>query len=171
MTAGSFRRLAAGVYDGLLILAVLMLTTAALQGFTGGEAITQASVGPWEYAYRAAMAALVTGYYGLAWTRRGQTLGMKAWKLRVERNDGGLPGWADVARRLGCAAPLYLLAIAGVLAYTTKLAGPAVLVACAAPLAASYAWLVLRGTGTLHDLASRTRVVLLPVTAPERSPP
>lgn len=162
MTAGSFRRLAAGVYDGLLILAVLMLSTAALQAFTGGEAITYASVGAWEYAYRAAMAALVAAYYGIAWTRRGQTLGMKAWKLRVERPDGGLPRWSDVLRRLGCAAPVYLLAIAGVLAFMTRIAGPLVLVACCVPLAASYAWLALRGTGTLHDLASRTRVVQLP---------
>jgi uncharacterized RDD family membrane protein YckC len=161
MTAGIFRRLAAGVYDGLLLLAVLMLSTAALQAFTGGEAITYASVGAWEYVYRFAMAALVAGYYGLAWTRRGQTLGMKAWKLRVERPDGGLPGWGDVLRRLGCAAPLYLLAIAGVLAFMTRIAGPGVLVACAVPLAASYAWLALRGTGTLHDLVSRTRVVRL----------
>jgi uncharacterized RDD family membrane protein YckC len=161
MTAGTFRRLAAGVYDGLLLLAVLMLSTAALQAFTGGEAITYVSVGAWEYVYRFAMAALVAGYYGLAWTRRGQTLGMKAWKLRVERPDGGLPRWGDVLRRLGCAAPLYLLAIAGVLAFMTRVAGPGVLVACAVPLAASYAWLALRGTGTLHDLASRTRVVRL----------
>lgn len=162
MTAGSFRRLAAGVYDGLLLLAVLMLSTAALQGFTGGEAITYASVGAWEYVYRAAMAALVAAYYGLAWTRRGQTLGMKAWKLRVERLDGTLPRWGDVLRRLGCAAPLYLLALAGVLAFMTRLAGPLALAACAVPLAASYAWLALRGTGTLHDLASRTRVVRQP---------
>jgi uncharacterized RDD family membrane protein YckC len=162
VTAGSFRRLAAGVYDALLILAVLMLTTAALQAFTGGRAITRGSVGAWEYVYRAAMAALVVAYFGTAWTRRGQTLGMKAWRLRVERADGALPRWSDVLRRLGCAAPLYLLAIAGVLAFMTKLAGPAVLVACGVPLAASYAWLALRGGGTLHDLLSRTRVVQLP---------
>lgn len=162
MTAGSFRRLAAGVYDGLLLLAVLMLSTAALQGFTGGEAITYDAVGAWEYAYRATIAALVATYYGVAWTRRGQTLGMKAWKLRLERTDGLLPRWGDVLRRLGCAAPLYLLAIAGVLAFMTRIAGPLVLAACCVPLAASYAWLALRGTGTLHDIASRTRVVRLP---------
>jgi uncharacterized RDD family membrane protein YckC len=164
LIAGSFRRIAAAVYDGLLLLAVLMLTTAALQALNGGEAITRASVGAWEYAYRAAMAALVVAYYGTAWTRRGQTLGMKAWKLRTERPDGALLRWPDVVRRLGCAAPLYLLAIAGVLAYMTKIAGPLALAASIAPLAASYAWLALRGSGTLHDRLSRTRVVHLPPT-------
>jgi uncharacterized RDD family membrane protein YckC len=92
---------------------------------------------------------------------------MKAWHLRVERLDGGVPGWGDVLRRLGCAAPLYLLALAGVLAFMTRLAGPVALAACAVPLAASYAWLALRGTGTLHDLASRTRVVRT-LSAPAR---
>jgi uncharacterized RDD family membrane protein YckC len=167
-TAGTFRRLAAGVYDGLLLLAVLMLSTAGLQAFTGGEAITYRSVGPWEYVYRAALAGLVVAYCGIAWTRRGQTLGMKAWKLRVERADGALLRWPDVLRRLGCAAPLYLLAIGGTLAFMTRLAGAGVLLACLLPLAASYAWLAWRGTGTLHDLASRTRVVRLSVEAATR---
>jgi uncharacterized RDD family membrane protein YckC len=162
LIAGSFRRLAAAVYDGLLLLAVLMLTTAALQALTGGEAITYASVGAWEYAYRAAMAALVVAYYGTAWTRRGQTLGMKAWKLRTELPDGALLRWSDVVRRLGCAAPLYLLAVGGVLAFMTKVAGPVALALCVAPLVASYAWLALKGEGTLHDLLSRSRVVRVP---------
>lgn len=159
MIAGSFRRLAAAVYDGLLLLAVLMVATGVLHLFTRGEAITRASAGPWEYAYRAVLLAIVVVYFGIAWTRRGQTLGMKAWSLRVERTDGGRPTWADVVRRLGCAAPLYLLAIGGVLAFMRRLGGPGVLAACLAPLVASYAWLWLRGAGTAHDLLSRTRVV------------
>jgi uncharacterized RDD family membrane protein YckC len=170
LIAGSFRRLAAAIYDGLLLLGLLMITTAALQGFTGGEAITYRSVGAWEYVYRAAMVALVVAYYGVAWTRRGQTLGMKAWKLRTQRADGTKLRWADVFRRLGCAAPLYLLAIVGVLAFMTKVAGPAALVAGALPLAASYAWLTLRGTGTLHDAWSRTSVVHVPAKSPGPRP-
>jgi uncharacterized RDD family membrane protein YckC len=162
LIAGSFRRLAAGAYDALLILAVLMIVTAALLGSTGGEALTARTVGPWEYAYRALLAALVAAYFGIAWTRRGQTLGMKAWSLRVERLDGATLRWPDVLRRLGCAAPLYLLAIAGVLAYMTKLAGPVALAACAAPLVASYAWHTIGGAGTLHDRLSRTRVRVIP---------
>jgi uncharacterized RDD family membrane protein YckC len=159
--AGTFRRLAAGVYDGLLILAVLMISTAILQALNHGEAITYRSVGAWEYVYRAVLAAAVATYFGIAWTRRGQTLGMKAWSLRVERTDGALLRWPDVLRRLGCSAPLHLLAIAGVLAYMTKIAGAAALIGCCVPLIASYAWLVARRTATLHDLLSRTRVVRL----------
>lgn len=169
MTAGSFRRLAAGVYDGLLILAVLMLSTAALQAFTGGEAIVRSRVGSaWEYAYRATLAALVFAYFWVAWTRRGQTLGMKSWHLRVERADGGPMRTLDVVRRLGCGAPLYLLAITGTLLYMTKQIGPLGALGLYAPLVGSYA-LLATGRGTLHDLLSRTRIVRVP-KAPKVAP-
>lgn len=165
--AGTYRRIAAAAYDGLLLLALLMIATALLQAFTGGEAITRATVGTgWEYAYRAALAALVFAYFWIAWTRRGQTLGMKSWQLRVERVDGTALRTADVARRLGCAAPLYLLAIAGTALYTAQRLGTLGLIATFAPLVGSYAVLWTR-RGTLHDLLSRTRVVRIPKsTAP-----
>lgn len=163
LPAGTLRRLAAGAYDGLLLLATLMIATAILQAFTGGEAIVRANVGDaWEYAYRTALLLLVSGYFWVAWTRRGQTLGMKSWHLRVERADGGPMRTGDVLRRLGCAAPLYLLAITGTLLLMTKKLGPLGTLACFAPLLASYAMLWAGGRGTLHDRLSRTRVVHVP---------
>lgn len=162
LRAGAYRRLAAAAYDGLLLLAILMIATAVLQAFTGGEAIVRASVGrAWEYAYRGALVALVFAYFWVAWTRRGQTLGMKSWHLRVERTDGGPMRTLDVLRRLACGAPLYLLAIAGTLLYMTKKVGPWGALALCLPLVASYATL-LAGRGTLHDLLSRTRIVRVP---------
>ena len=113
--AGSFRRLAAASYDGLLLLGALMLVTALLQVFTHGEAITRARVGAFEYAYCGVLALCVFGYYASGWTRRGQTLGMKAWAIRVETESGALPRLADAALRLGCAAPLYLAFLAGLM--------------------------------------------------------
>lgn len=162
VTAGPLRRIAAAIYDGLLLLALLMVTTGVLQVLSGGEAITRASAGPWEYAYRTLLAAMVVAYFGIAWTRRGETLGMKAWRIRLERDTGGLLGWPGVVRRLAWVAPVWLLAIGGVLAYTARLAGPVVLAAAFLPLVANYAWLWLgRGAAPL-DRGSRTRIVLLP---------
>ena len=158
-SAGTFRRLAAATYDGLLLLAALMLVTALLQLFTHGEAITRASVGAYEYAYCALLLLCVAGYYAPAWTRRGQTLGMKAWNIRVETEAGDLPTLGRSLLRLLIAAPLYLLAIAGVLVMITHRGGPLVLGACLAPLAASFAVQALTGRGTLHDRLSRTRVM------------
>jgi len=157
--AGALRRLAAAVYDALLLLALAVLATLLLLALNGGAAITRAAVGRWEYAYIALLLGLVAAYYGSAWTRSGATLGMKAWRIRVEAADGTRLGWRAVLIRLACAAPLYLLALGGSLAFAARLAGWPLLAACCLPLIASYSWLLGTGRGALHDRLSRTRVV------------
>lgn len=111
--ASVFRRLAALVYDGLLLLAVLFLGTLVLLPLTGGESITPQDSGPWEYAYRAWVALLILVFFGLSWTRRGQTLGMMSWKIRLQREDGGLLRWRDAAVRLGLGAVVTIAALMG----------------------------------------------------------
>ena len=157
--AGLFRRLAAAAYDGLLLLAVLFLATGLLLLATHGEAITQARVGGWAYAYQALLVLLVVAYFGVSWTRRGQTLGMKAWRIRLETASGARPGWRAVLVRLACAAPLYLALVGATLLCMAHRAGWLGLVAGALPLAASLAVHALTGQGTLHDRLSRTRIV------------
>ena len=142
MTAGLLRRLGALFYDSLLLAALLMVVTAALLPLTGGEAIDAARNPLLEWIYRAALLAAVALYYGLPWTRRGQTLGMVAWRLRLERTDGSLPRWPDVLKRL--AAALLSLLPAG-MGWWWMLVDPARL-----------AW---------HDRLSGTRVVLTPPRA------
>ncbi|PKH02262.1 RDD family protein [Psychromonas sp. MB-3u-54] len=34
------------------------------------------------------LAIIIIGFYGYFWTRGGQTIGMKAWRLRVQNSDG-----------------------------------------------------------------------------------
>jgi len=160
--AGTFRQLAAATYDGLLLVAVLMLLTALLQALTHGEAITHATVGGFEYLYRAVLALCVVAYFGSSWTRSGQTLGMKAWGMRLETATGGVPRWRDAALRLAVASPLYLLAIAGVLLLASHRGGWLLLLACLLPLAFSFGWNAATGAGTLHDRLSRTQMVRVP---------
>jgi uncharacterized RDD family membrane protein YckC len=105
---GLLRRLAAVLYDSLLLLAVLMVATALFLPLTGGEAIDPRRNPALEWCYRAALALLVLGFFGIFWTRGGQTLGMAAWRLRVEREDGRALTWADTARRLAAAALSWL---------------------------------------------------------------
>ena len=157
--AGVFRRLAAACYDGLLVAAVLFLVSGLLLIATHGEAITRERVGAWAYGYQALMAALVAGYFGVSWTARGQTLGMKAWGIRVETAAGTLPGWRHVLLRLACAAPLYLALLGAALLVMARLARWPALLAGSVPLAASLGAQVLSGRGALHDRLSRTRVV------------
>jgi len=38
-------------------------------------------------------------YFGHYWTKRGQTLGMKVWKIKTVTNEGGLMSWGHALKR------------------------------------------------------------------------
>jgi uncharacterized RDD family membrane protein YckC len=76
---GFLRRLAAQIYDLFLLIAILFLATALLLPFTMGEAVsTQQMV-----IYRIYLITISFLFYGWFWTHGGQTIGMRAWKMRV----------------------------------------------------------------------------------------
>ena len=138
-SAGVLRRLGAMFYDLLLVIAVMMVVTAVLLPLTGGEAITNERFGAWEYAYRLLLLAIVILFFGMFWTRRGQTLGMQAWRLRIQREDGSPLSWLDVFKRLGAAT--VSLCLAGI----------------------GYWWIWIdRDRLAWPDRWTRTRVVVLP---------
>lgn len=85
---GLLRRLAALVYDALLLFAVLFAATVPAVIVTGGEA-----VGPNHPAFTAYLLAVSYLYFGWCWTRSGQTLGMRAWRMRVRTREGEPLGW------------------------------------------------------------------------------
>jgi uncharacterized RDD family membrane protein YckC len=143
--AGLLRRLGGMLYDGLLLLAVLMIATALFLPLTGGEAINPRANPVLEWVYRATLLLLVVGFFGVFWTRRGQTLGMASWRLRVEREDGAPLTWGDAVRRLAAAALSWL------------------------PLGLGYLWILVdRDRRAWHDRLSRTRVVVVPKAARSR---
>jgi uncharacterized RDD family membrane protein YckC len=140
--ASLLRRLGALLYDGLLLLAVLMVATAMFLPLTGGEAVDPQRTPVLEFVYRLLLLVLVVGFFGLFWTHRGQTLGMASWRLRVEREDGRLLGWSDAARRLGWA------------------------IVSLVPLGLGFAWILIDPQRRAwHDRLSGTRVVVLPKRA------
>lgn len=92
------RRFAAAAYDLLLLVAVLAVGTAAWLPFTGGEAIQPHD--PW---YGAFLVALSFLFFGWSWVHGGQTLGMRAWRLRL-RSSGGEPlNWRHAGLRFAAA--------------------------------------------------------------------
>ena len=102
-SAGVLRRLGAMLYDTLLVVALLMVITALMLPITRGEALTRQTLGPYEYLYRVVLLLALIGFFGLFWTKRGQTLGMQAWRLRMQKIDGSLLSWTDVVKRMGAA--------------------------------------------------------------------
>ena len=129
--AGLGRRLGAMLYDSLLILALFFLT-----GFIwvplSGDVVT----GP---AFQLTLLGEIIAFFGYCWHKQGETLGMRAWKIRVVDENGELPSWKQIFLRL-LIAPLSL--------------------AC---FAVGYAWLYLgERKQTWHDRASATFVVHIP---------
>ncbi|WP_317931301.1 RDD family protein [Halioxenophilus sp. WMMB6] len=137
-----WRKLAALLYDSLLIAAVSMaygsiaLTLKMkILGYQlqAGERATLGLPGLLGW-----ITVLVL-FFAFFWRRGGQTLGMRAWRLRLVNMDNQRPSW------LACIARALLAGLSF------------------AALGAGYWWQWLdRDHLTLHDRLSQTKVLLLP---------
>lgn len=115
--AGFWRRFASLVYDTLAIIAFAMLTVVlylfAVQGLiildvislNGAEdvsALIQESL--LLSSVRSALLVIVTlVFFGYFWTKSGQTIGMRAWRLKVQTLEGNLISWPQSLARSLCA--------------------------------------------------------------------
>jgi len=162
--AGLFRRLAALLYDLMLVVALAFVVTFAMLPLTRGEAILTSTQGFTGRLYHALVFAVVFGYFGWCWTRTGQTLGLKAWRMRLMSEIGGRLGWAGAAGRFLLGGGIAVLAILGLWylrAPGTGLARTAAALLIA-PAALNYLWIVVDPEKrSLLELAGRTRVVRL----------
>lgn len=85
--AGLLRRLAAVLYDSLLLIAILMLATIPFVAIRGGEPVAPGS----SVGYQVTLFLVIYLFFVGFWTRSGRTLGMQSWGLRVEDREGHLP--------------------------------------------------------------------------------
>ncbi|MDI5920945.1 RDD family protein [Halomonas sp. LR5S13] len=141
--AGLGRRLGAMLYDGLLVLAIwivmvsahlavvrLVLEVPAEQVGTGLAQVLS---------LRLLLAVSAFAFFAFFWTRGGMTLGMQAWRLRVQTLDGcSITGLQALQRFL----------VAGI---------------SLAAFGLGYLWILVDGEKrSWPDIASGTRVVVLP---------
>ncbi|MGA7296026.1 MAG: RDD family protein [Rhodanobacteraceae bacterium] len=77
------RRFGAMLYDLLILAALWMITAALCLGLTGGHMDVQHP--PWWQ--RVALLIVSASYFVLSWWRGGQTIGMRAWRLRLTSLD------------------------------------------------------------------------------------
>jgi uncharacterized RDD family membrane protein YckC len=91
---GLMRRLCAIFYDCVLLFGVLYGASFPLLIASGGEALP-----PGNPYYQAYLLAVIYLYFTVFWTRGGQTLGMKAWRLRLVNSDGNRPDWRQASVR------------------------------------------------------------------------
>lgn len=129
--AGLLPRIGAALYDGMLLVALFFIGAAMIDPLMPRDHVPAGTW--WFQLYLLVIAGL---FYGWFWTHGGQTLGMRAWRLRVVNQAGGAIRWPQAVFRFSVAVPAWLSVI-GVL------------------------WCAYDGYA-LHDRASRTRVVRLP---------
>lgn len=104
--AGILRRLAALAYDLLLLAALLFVFTLVVHALRGGREVEPGTV--W---FQLCLVAIIVVFFAGFWVHGGQTLGMKAWRLRVISRDGERIGWPTALARTG--AGLLSIAAAG----------------------------------------------------------
>ncbi len=110
-TAGFFRRLGAMAYDALLLFAILLVASIPL-AFLDGQT---REWWPVEGLIRLYLLAVSLGYFVGSWHRGGQTLGMRAWRLRLVAADGGRARPRQLLRRFAAALLSWLPAGLGYL--------------------------------------------------------
>ena len=113
MPATFVRRMLAVFYDLWAVIAIVATVGYICQRATGGELIATAGHVHTAWWYQPLQGLVLAAYFIVSWLRGGQTLGMRPWRLRLVRADGGPVRFAQaVVRLLAAAAPLLLLGLA-----------------------------------------------------------
>ena len=131
---GLLRRIAAMLYDALLIGALAWVATIPFIVARAGEAVEPGN--PW---YQLTLAVVIYAFFVGFWTRSGRTLGMQSWRLQLETMEGDKPNLAEASVRFFAAIVSW------------------------APFGLGFIWQLWDRDGlTWHDRISGTRIVYYP---------
>lgn len=132
-------RIAAIVYDLLPLIALWMLTVALSLLAVHGDIDVAHPPATFHLVQQLAVLAVTAAYFVVSWTRGGQTIGMRPWRLRVVAAGGGALPWPRALLRF-CIALVSLGAFG-----------------------LGFAWCLLDGQRRgWHDLAAGSLVVRMP---------
>lgn len=86
------RRFAALFYDLWVLAALWMLMAALALLMVGGDIDLKNSPLVWHLGLQIALILVTASYFVLSWIHGGQTIGMRAWRIRLQTADGqGVP--------------------------------------------------------------------------------
>ena len=166
--AGIGVRLAAIIYDGLLIFALnaivaVILVVIATPSDVSSQNQTQVLSANFRHLVLfPAMIVMTWLFYGYFWRKTGQTLGMQTWRLKVIKPNGQLLSWSDAFGR--CAAAMILPTICGFAANILYNNSGAFALSLVFGFMGNYFWAWVNGRGLAwHDQLSATVVIRVPV--------
>ena len=138
LAPGLARRFAAMLYDSLLLAALWFTATALLLAVSGGH-LADPDRSLWLLVtLRACLLLITLLFFAGFWVHGGQTLGMRAWRLKLVSASGGPGSWGRAVWRFAAAIPSVGLLGIGLL------------------------WVLIdRERCAVHDRLSGTRLVLL----------
>ena len=135
--AGLGRRLIAMIYDSFLLIALFFVISIPIVLQVGEQTLTHDPLV--RLLYRLVLLLTAFLFFGWFWTHGGQTLGMRAWRLRTMKVNGSPMDWPTSALRF----------IASVIS-----------LAC---FGLGFLWIVIDPQRlTWHDRLSRSRVIVEP---------
>lgn len=103
------KRLLAIFYDSFLLIAVLFLAMAVMLLLSGGHQFEAGN--PLLTLYLLLVSYVFFGWF---WTHGGQTLGMRAWKLRLQQAGGKTITWRQVTIRFLSGLPAWIVIFIGI---------------------------------------------------------
>ncbi|HEU4484043.1 MAG TPA: RDD family protein [Povalibacter sp.] len=165
--AGVFRRVAAAVYDCLPLFALTVIATFFFLPFLHGRVLVPREVGALAYLYWLVQIVVIGGFYVYFWTRKGQTIGMLPWRLRLQTPEGALIDLRTAVLRISIGLALWLPFFVGYWEiwghWTNRTARMVAMCASLAPVVLCYLWIWIDRDGLAwHDRLTRTRVIVLP---------
>ena len=168
-------RLAAIVYDGMLILALLFLVGTVLTVIgtlltmqTGTESAQARSLPVWYQNIVMTPSFILTlvGFYGIFWRRGGQTLGMQTWRLKTVNDSGRLLTWGQSFKRIMAASLMPL--IFGIIGSLIGGSRAIILTSAFLGLVFNYAFCLFNRRGlAVQDMISNTVTLKMPKTENE----
>ncbi len=104
--ASLVRRLVATLYDALICVALLLVTTgvymavhAAIIGTERYEQLSASGATLHDPLLSSVLFIVLYLFFGYFWTRTGQTLGMQVWHIRIQNTDGTSISWLQALMR------------------------------------------------------------------------
>jgi uncharacterized RDD family membrane protein YckC len=156
---GIIRRIATLPYEGLLLLALLLIASFPFAGLKG---VTLSGVP--QFLFQAYLFAVTSVYFTWFWRNGGQTLPMKTWRFKLVNREGRSPDLRLAMRRLLLAALFYGPACAAlVLLFFPKRVSPVISMWGFLPMIATIWWAKFDADRQfLHDRLAGTRLVNAP---------
>ncbi|HKY90063.1 MAG TPA: RDD family protein [Nevskiaceae bacterium] len=163
LPAPLWRRLVAGVYDGLLLIGIWMAGS-LVEVIVRDQLLGLPKNDTWLQVY---FFVLGLAFFGWFWVRGGQTLGMRAWRLQLRRLDGAGLRWTLVPLRFTVMLGTWFAACSSLALIVPRYrestyAHEIVVVATLAALGCAVLILVDARRRAYCDLVAGTEVVVLP---------